>query len=136
MIPCHCPTNQDPTAAKTQIPTVFSDAEFGLLKNLLKPLQYSQQYGQKKKMPVSSTDKRFSRRTRPDREWHSCVTGSATEVLVISPSLASPDSSQQETLHFNADFQDFPYQLPIQHMQESESSCNSIKNHFTLTQLP
>lgn len=57
MIPCHCPTNPAPTAAKTQTPTVFSDAEFGLLKNLLKPLQYSQQYGQekkKKKKPVYS----------------------------------------------------------------------------------
>lgn len=49
MIPCHCPTNPAPTAAKTQTPTVFSDAEFGVLKNLLKPLQYSQQYGQKEK---------------------------------------------------------------------------------------
>lgn len=62
MIPCHCPTNPAPTAAKTQTPTVFSDAEFGLLKNLLKPPQYSQKYGEKKKMPVSlsTTDKGFS----------------------------------------------------------------------------
>lgn len=65
MIPCHCPTNPAPTAAKTQTPTVFSDAEFGLLKNLLKPLQYSQQYGQEKKKKkkaclLSTADKGFS----------------------------------------------------------------------------
>lgn len=55
---------------------------------------------------LSTTDKGFSKWTGTGRERHSCVIGSGTEVLVISPP-ASPDPSQQETLYFNADFLDF-----------------------------
>lgn len=85
MIPCHCPTNPAPTAAKTQTPTVFSDAEFELLKNLLKPLQYSQQYGQQKKKNACFTLHYCQRLFHVNWTRHSCVTGSGTEVLVISP---------------------------------------------------
>lgn len=42
-----------PLLLKPKLPTVFSDAEFGLLKNIFKPLQYTQQYGQKKKKKKS-----------------------------------------------------------------------------------
>lgn len=66
------------------------------------------------------------------------ITGSGIEAQsIFSPALEDP--SQQEALHCNADFLSFqtrPLSIPIGCRKESDSTRNSMKCCFRLTQLP
>lgn len=131
MIPLHCPANSALPAAKTQTPTFFSDAESG------------PQYSRSTLFMGRSKNNRYSPLvTKAFWSELEAGTGIPMEIpgmgYISTPLLYRVPLSRRHynLMLFSWISSKIPCRFPTQSTKESGSTCNSIKHHFRLTQLP